>query len=90
MKPTTDESCHAEKYMNILNLEFNILCLCVDLSHNQLIGFNLWVMQMHSRAAPACFSLYCLGFNSGLTEIELSKIKNVDSRISNQAICDGR
>lgn len=46
---------------------------------------------MHSRAAPAFFSLDWLGFKSGLAEIELSKIvKNVDSRISNQEICDGR
>lgn len=27
MRPTTDESCHAGKYMNILNLELSILCL---------------------------------------------------------------
>lgn len=71
MRLTTDERCHAGKYEH---LEFraqyplcliHLLNMCVDLSHNQLIGFKLWVMQMHSRAAPACFSLYWLGFKSG-------------------------
>lgn len=48
-------------------------------------------MQIHSRAASAGFRLFWLGFKSGLAEIELSKaVKNVDSKISNQAICDGR
>lgn len=27
MRPTADESCHAEKYINIMNLELSILCL---------------------------------------------------------------
>lgn len=75
---------------SILFINYTVY-VCVDLIHNQLIGFNFKVMEVHSRAAPACFSLYWLGFKSGLAEIELSKIvKNVDSRISNQAICDDR
>lgn len=97
MRQTTDDRVatqHNEKY--ILNLELHILCLacvrvCADLSHNQLTEFYLWVLQIHSRADSASFRLYWLGFKSGVAEIELSKaVKNVDSEISNQAICDGR
>lgn len=96
MRPTTDESCHARKYMNILDLQLIMLCLIHQLYckylcyfiHNQKIGFNVWVMEVYSRAAPACFSLYWLGFKSGLAESELSKIiKNVDCRY-NDAVHD--